>query len=105
MAKAKGADEVRNLIGLLGRVLRRGLQWFVLGAIRCYQNSIRLVMFSHCRFYPSCSHYAAEAIEKHGIAKGGLMAIRRLLKCHPLHEGGVDPVPDELATFGPTHQS
>jgi len=46
-----------------------------------------------CRFYPSCSQYAAEAVRTHGTLAGGWLAVRRLLKCHPLHSGGFDPVP------------
>lgn len=46
-----------------------------------------------CRFYPSCSGYAQQAISKHGVMKGGYLTIKRLLKCHPWHEGGVDQVP------------
>jgi len=45
-----------------------------------------------CRFYPTCSQYALEAIEKYGTAKGGLMSIKRILRCHPFNEGGYDPV-------------
>lgn len=46
-----------------------------------------------CRFYPSCSDYASEAIAKYGLAKGGYLAVRRLMKCQPFHKGGIDHVP------------
>jgi len=48
-----------------------------------------------CRFFPSCSSYAEEAIEKHGIAKGGWLATKRICRCHPFNEGGFDPVPEK----------
>ncbi len=59
----------------------------------CYKAVISPFMGNHCRFYPSCSTYAIEAIETHGVFKGSYLALRRLSKCHPWHEGGVDPVP------------
>ncbi|WDU84631.1 membrane protein insertion efficiency factor YidD [Caloramator sp. Dgby_cultured_2] len=46
-----------------------------------------------CRFYPTCSQYSLEAIEKYGAIKGSVLSIKRILKCHPLHPGGYDPVP------------
>jgi len=46
-----------------------------------------------CRFYPTCSHYSIEAIEKYGLLKGGWFTLKRLSRCHPFHEGGYDPVP------------
>ncbi len=49
--------------------------------------------YSCCRFIPTCSVYAREAVEKYGALKGGWLAVRRLLKCHPFHKGGYDPVP------------
>ena len=48
----------------------------------------------HCRFTPTCSQYAVEAIQKHGIFKGSALTVHRLSKCHPFHHGGVDPVPE-----------
>lgn len=61
--------------------------------IRVYQYAISPMMASHCRFYPSCSCYAYEAIEHHGLLRGGWLAVRRLGRCHPWHPGGYDPVP------------
>lgn len=53
-------------------------------------------MLGHrCRFFPSCSHYATEAINSHGAAKGSFLAVKRVCKCHPFHPGGYDPVPSE----------
>ena len=61
--------------------------------IRFYKKWISPMLPPACRFYPTCSSYAAEAIEKYGAFKGGLLAIRRVLRCHPFHDGGYDPVP------------
>lgn len=47
----------------------------------------------HCIYYPTCSQYAIEALEKYGALKGSLLAVRRILRCHPFHKGGFDPVP------------
>ncbi|WP_432757890.1 membrane protein insertion efficiency factor YidD [Spongiibacter taiwanensis] len=50
-------------------------------------------MASHCRFYPSCSHYALEALQTHGALRGTALTLWRLLRCHPFNKGGYDPVP------------
>jgi putative membrane protein insertion efficiency factor len=63
--------------------------------IRAYQLLIRPILPPSCRFYPSCSHYAAEAVALHGPAHGTWLAMRRLLRCHPWGVGGYDPVPSE----------
>lgn len=65
------------------------LTWFV----RAYQIIISPFLGNNCRFYPSCSEYAVEAIETHGGIRGMWFATRRLLRCHPWHQGGVDLVP------------
>ncbi len=62
--------------------------------IRTYQLLLSPLLGNHCRFYPSCSQYAVEAIERHGAWRGSLLAVRRLLRCHPWHPGGIDPVPE-----------
>jgi hypothetical protein len=62
-------------------------------AIRGYQYAIRPMIGANCRFFPSCSDYAREAIERHGAAKGSWLAARRICRCHPYHPGGYDPVP------------
>ena len=64
--------------------------------IRGYQLLLSPLLGNHCRFYPSCSQYAREAIERHGALRGGWLAIRRVLRCHPWHPGGVDPVPETV---------
>ena len=61
--------------------------------IRFYRRCISPLFPPCCRFYPTCSTYALEAVTKYGAAKGGFMALKRILKCHPFHPGGYDPVP------------
>ena len=65
----------------------------VLIIIRFYQATISVFLGPRCRFYPTCSQYALEAIENHGVIEGSNLTIKRLVKCHPLHPGGIDPVP------------
>ncbi len=62
--------------------------------LRAYKLGISPLLGQHCRFYPSCSEYARQAIITHGALHGSLLAGKRLCKCHPWHPGGVDPVPD-----------
>jgi uncharacterized protein len=61
--------------------------------IRGYQLAISPLLGPRCRFYPSCSHYAREAIETHGAIRGSWLSVKRISRCHPLNEGGFDPVP------------
>ncbi len=65
----------------------------LLALVRFYRQQISPLKPPSCRFIPSCSEYAAEAIEKYGAARGGWLALRRVLRCHPFHPGGYDPVP------------
>ena len=68
--------------------MRRGL----VALIRLYQRLISPCLPPTCRFTPTCSQYAIEAITRYGILRGGLLALRRVLRCHPFHPGGYDPV-------------
>ncbi|MCA1181373.1 membrane protein insertion efficiency factor YidD [Bacillus licheniformis] len=63
--------------------------------IRFYQKAISPLFPPTCRFYPTCSNYGLEAIQRFGFIKGSYLLIKRLLKCHPLHPGGFDPVPSK----------
>ena len=63
--------------------------------IKGYRFLLSPLLGSNCRFYPTCSEYSQQAIEKHGALKGGYLSLRRIVKCHPYHEGGYDPVPEQ----------
>ncbi len=65
----------------------------MIASIRLYQGTLARILPPLCRFSPSCSRYAAEAIRRHGPWRGSWLSLRRLAKCHPLHSGGIDPVP------------
>ncbi|MBE7620107.1 membrane protein insertion efficiency factor YidD [Gluconacetobacter entanii] len=62
--------------------------------IRAYQLLVRPVIGANCRFTPSCSHYARDALARHGAWRGGLMSLWRIMRCNPWNAGGYDPVPD-----------
>ena len=64
-----------------------------IGAVRAYQWTIRPLIGANCRFWPSCSEYAVDALRQHGMARGGVLGARRILRCNPWNPGGVDPVP------------
>lgn len=75
------------------------MQKLLLVAIRLYQQGISPALGARCRFEPTCSHYAYEAIAVHGSARGSWLAVRRLLRCRPGHPGGYDPVPGREAVL------
>jgi len=66
-----------------------------LGLIKAYQYGIRPMLGPRCRFFPSCSEYTADAISEYGVLRGSAMGAMRLVKCHPWHAGGYDPVPEK----------
>jgi putative membrane protein insertion efficiency factor len=84
-----GAPAARNRAESLSRTART-----LLTAVRVYQVFFSALMPSACKFYPSCSHYAADAVRLHGARRGSWLALRRLARCHPFAPGGVDLVPD-----------
>ena len=72
------------------------LRSVLIGLIRLYQAAISPRLPPACRFHPSCSHYALEAVERHGASKGAWLAAKRLLRCHPWGATGFDPVPPSV---------
>ena len=73
--------------------LSKAITWILVAPIIFYQKFITPYTPASCRFTPTCSQYALEAIEKYGALKGGWLAFRRILRCNPFHKGGYDPVP------------
>jgi uncharacterized protein len=71
------------------------LKKIVMGVIRFYQVAISPLKPPTCRFYPTCSHYGLEAVNRFGPIKGSWLALIRILKCHPFHPGGIDLVPEK----------
>lgn len=84
---------MRRLVRLVGAPAR----WVLLGLVGGYRATIGRLLPPRCRFHPSCSAYAVEAVRAHGAAKGGVLALWRVLRCNPLSIGGPDPVPPGAA--------
>lgn len=73
---------------------------FLLAAVRLYQRTLSLILPVQCRFWPSCSNYFSEAVERHGALRGSALGLWRLLRCHPLGGSGYDPVPPARGAVG-----
>ncbi|MFI3188712.1 MAG: membrane protein insertion efficiency factor YidD [Methylococcales bacterium] len=72
------------------------MRFALIALIKFYKYFISPLLGSNCRFYPSCSSYSLEALTRYGAVIGFYLTLRRLLKCHPFHEGGIDPVPEKF---------
>lgn len=73
--------------------VRNAITWLLLKLIRLYQLLLSPLLGQNCRFYPTCSNYAQQALKQHGLLKGTVLSVKRIVKCHPLHPGGIDEVP------------
>ncbi len=74
--------------------LANGLKSALIALIRLYRLLISPLLGPRCRFHPSCSSYAMEALQRHGLRRGVVLSFRRIIRCHPGNPGGVDPVPE-----------
>jgi len=92
---------IRSLVNLTGA----SLTLLAVFMIRCYQGMVRPLLIGSCKFYPTCSHYAIEALQAHGLRCGSVLAARRLIRCHPFSRGGFDPVPLPLRHSEPEGQA
>lgn len=71
------------------------MKQFIIKSIKFYQRKISPLFGPKCRYYPTCSQYAIQAVEIHGVLKGSVLAVLRILRCNPLFPGGYDPVPEK----------
>jgi len=81
------------------------MKWLVRGLIRGYQLFISPLLGQRCRFYPTCSAYTLEAVEKYGVMRGLWLGAKRISRCHPFNPGGFDPVPDPESHEGCSHEA
>lgn len=82
------------------KAIEKAIEWMVVGLIKGYRLLLSPMFGAQCRFHPTCSAYALEAIERFGVVRGGWLAVKRIGRCSPLHPGGLDPLPP--AAVAPT---
>jgi putative membrane protein insertion efficiency factor len=86
-----------NIPALSASPVRSPLAWAMHAVVQAYRWTISPLLGPSCRYYPTCSAYALDAIDEHGAIRGAWLAAKRILRCHPWHEGGYDPVPRRAA--------
>lgn len=84
---------IRRACTQLSNALRQGLKVSIVLLLKGYQYTLSPLLGNRCRFYPSCSQYAIEALNQRGLLSGSVLAVKRLSRCHPWHPGGVDQLP------------
>jgi uncharacterized protein len=86
-------DHSRGILAVVIRAIAAVPRTALILLVRAYQIALSPLLPASCRYYPSCSAYAIEALERHGALRGGWLTLRRLARCHPFRPGGYDPVP------------
>jgi uncharacterized protein len=94
LPKDAAALDAAIVPGLRWRRVKIAMEKGLLFLIKAYRCGVSALLGPHCRYYPTCSAYTQEAIERYGALQGGWLGLRRVFRCHPFHPGGVDPVPD-----------
>jgi putative membrane protein insertion efficiency factor len=95
MRDPRGSTFVRSMALRRARHTHNVVTVAAVFLIRCYQAMIRPFLIGACKFHPTCSEYAIEAFYTHGPWRGSILAVRRLVRCHPFSPGGIDPVPEK----------
>lgn len=95
--EAPAADVARRRLARAAGMLRRAAVALLAAPVRFYRYAVSPLLPPSCRFYPSCSAYALEALQRHGPLAGSWLALGRVCRCHPFNDGGVDPVPETFS--------